>query len=300
MSVSKVAPSGMSTLSGAEVLAILRRGNTFDRAILTPLSFRDRRIGWVRASFAEALSRYSDVFRATEMSLEWRSDSLDFEERSAVLRDVLWALRALPGFGRWNDEDGALYDVTGAIVARVPRCAIAPLGLRSCGAHINGFFRTDDGPRMWIAERHARNSDFGGMFDTLAGGFISFESSPDKTAENEAFDEAGLDASRFGDARTVGTIKGVRDLGNGVAPYCVHCYDVEFAGGEIPANRDGEVAAFHAFDMPTLMAGLRADRFKFNAVPVVVDWLVRHGLVSQTDPARPSLLRELQIWDPDE
>jgi hypothetical protein len=63
-------------------------------------------------------------------------------------------------------------------------------------------------------------------------------------------------------------------------PEVEYTYEMELAEGEEPRPGDGEVAEFRLWGVEEVVAALRRGEFKPNSAVVVVDFLVRHGVVT--------------------
>jgi hypothetical protein len=62
-------------------------------------------------------------------------------------------------------------------------------------------------------------------------------------------------------------------------------FDLEVPADFIPRNTDGEIAEFHAMPAREAVARVRdGDDFKFNVNLVVIDFALRHGLITPDEP----------------
>jgi hypothetical protein len=66
------------------------------------------------------------------------------------------------------------------------------------------------------------------------------------------------------------------------------CYDLELPDGFTPVNQDGEIAEFFLWPIAKVAEVVSETRaFKFNCNLVIIDFLLRHGLI---DPHHPDYL----------
>ena len=89
-------------------------------------------------------------------------------------------------------------------------------------------------------------------------------------------------------AVAVGAISYRHQTEEGYKPDVQFCYDLELPRDFVPHNTDGEIESFHLMpieEVAEIVAGTRD--FKFNCNLVVIDFLVRHGIL---DPSRPDYL----------
>jgi hypothetical protein len=62
-------------------------------------------------------------------------------------------------------------------------------------------------------------------------------------------------------------------------------YDVELPLGFVPIPLDGEVESFQCLDMDTILSLVLGQNFKPEAMVVMVDFFMRHGLLNpDTEP----------------
>ena len=73
------------------------------------------------------------------------------------------------------------------------------------------------------------------------------------------------------------------------------CYDLELPRDFTPKNTDGELVAFTLEDARDVIARVRdSDDFKFNVNLVLIDFALRHGLISPDDPEYLDLVTGLR------
>ena len=66
----------------------------------------------------------------------------------------------------------------------------------------------------------------------------------------------------------------------------MYVYDLIIPQDFTPIPNDGEVEAFSLMQMEEIIkiVSYSPDRFKFNCNLVIIDFLIRHGLIQNTDP----------------
>ena len=72
---------------------------------------------------------------------------------------------------------------------------------------------------------------------------------------------------------------------DGLNRHILHCFDLELPGDFVPRPVDGEVAEFLL--LPAVEAAHIVEtsrRFKFNCPLVIIDFLIRHGLIAPEHP----------------
>lgn len=67
----------------------------------------------------------------------------------------------------------------------------------------------------------------------------------------------------------------------------MYLYDLEVSPDTVLAPQDDEVEAFHLWDMAQVKRALFAGEFKTNCTLVLIDFFVRHGVITEDDTAGP-------------
>ena len=240
--------------------------------------------GWIRPAFAAHLRAFPALFAVDETAV--RSPALPGPELSARLGE---AAEGLAGQGLVPPLLGEPYPVTAggrdAAIATVDRALAAYLGLRSFGQHLNGFVRQDGRIMMWIARRARDRLIFPGALDNMVAGGLPAGVALWDNLLKECEEEAGMPADLARRARPVGVLSYNRVAERGFRPDVLYCYDIELPATFSPRNTDGEVEAFMLLPIEEVAEIVRdSDEFKLNCNLVVIDFLVRHGLIGPEDP----------------
>ena len=244
------------------------------------------RVGRLRPGFAEALLGNPAVFVAEGGGVALHPRLAGFEARSAALLEVV---RGLVRDGVVAHEHGERYAVTvdrpEQALCVLDRAAAAHFGIRAFGQHVNGFVRRVDGLHMWIGRRARDRRNWPGRLDNLAAGGLPFGIPLGANLAKECWEEAGVPAGLARQARAVGVVTYAHASGAGFKPDVLYCYDLELPGDFAPRCMDGEVEAFELLPLPEVAALVRdTTEFKPNCNLVVLDFLVRHGVVGPEHP----------------
>lgn len=261
-------------------------------------------LGWVRPSFAEALTAASQeitgadpgCFQWVDQVIHWQADALDQAERSALLARICVLLHQrdiLPA------PQGELYPVT-PMRRDQARCLIdrayAPFfGTRAFGQHLNGFVRTPEGLELWVARRAANRRHYPNQLDNTVAGGLPHGLSLVENLRKECHEEAGLSTEISARARPVSAISYCRATRAGLKPDLIYCYDLELPPELTPVCTDGEVAAFERWTIEQVMQTVReTEDFKLNCNLVIIDFLIRHGYITPDDPDYIELICRLR------
>ena len=187
---------------------------------------------------------------------------------------------------RWRDE---AFDVRatpdGPALAQLDRGAVPCFGVLSQGAHLNGLVRRAGETWLWVSRRAADRLMDPGKLDHLAAGGVTAGHTPDETLRKEAGEEAGLPAELLRDARRAATLAYVTERPEGLRRDVLHCYDVDLPESFTPRAVDGETESFELWPLRQVLDRVRrTDDFKFNVNLVLIDLLLREGLVNPAGP----------------
>jgi isopentenyldiphosphate isomerase len=282
----------------------IRACNNHDPTGYRPFRVAGQTVGSIGPAFAERLARDgAGVFHVTEDAVTLDPALGGPDTRSAAVDGVLRELAADGVITGWRDEPypvaplGAMPPVADPLL-QMERAAVPLFGIRAFGVHMSGFVRRPDGLHLWVARRAADKETYPGMLDnTVAGGQPVGIGLRDNLVK-ECAEEAGIPADIAGRAIPVGVIAYVyREPGPGgfdlLKPDVQFCYDLELPADFAPRNTDGEIDEFFLWPIERAAATVRdtAD-FKFNCNLVIIDFLLRHGVI--TPETEPDYLRLCQ------
>jgi len=260
--------------------------NAHDLAKFRPLLVEGRQIGWVRHDIARRLAGFPETFRLTgdaTISLHPALDST--EARSEAVDEVARALARDFGMPKMRGERYPVAPRWGeAPVMTIDRGVVSVFGVRAYGVHVNGVVRRPDGLHLWIGRRAADKPVAPNKLDNMvAGGQPAHLGLMDNLVK-EAAEEADVPEALARTARPVGAICYCLEDQWGLKPDVMFCYDLEVPEGFTPRNTDGEISSFQLLPIAEVAARVKdGDEFKFNVNLVILDFLLRHGLLSPDD-----------------
>jgi 8-oxo-dGTP pyrophosphatase MutT (NUDIX family) len=170
----------------------------------------------------------------------------------------------------------------------VERFAAALFGITSRGAHLVAYRNDESGMKVWIPRRSAHLYTSPGMLDTTVAGGIKSGVTPFQTIVEEAAEEASLPEALIRQrAQCRGVISHMGITGDDfpgekglVTPDFVYVYDLELPQDVIPRPHDDEVSSFTLMTVEELGAALLREEFKPDSAAVLVEFLIRHGLIT--------------------
>ncbi len=228
-------------------------------------------VGWVKPAFAAKLAECPEL----------RADADGVTLADGAALPVIARRLSDAGCYRWRRE---AFDIRaepgGTVLALLDRGALPSFGVVAVGVHVNGLVRRDDGLHVWVARRAADKLLDPGKLDHIVAGGVPAGLTPTETLVKEAAEEAAIPASLAAQAVPVAVISYAMERAEGLRRDHLHCYDLELPEDFCPVAADGEVEAFELWSIGRVMQTVRdTDDFKFNVNLVLIDLLLREGLI---------------------
>jgi 8-oxo-dGTP pyrophosphatase MutT (NUDIX family) len=165
------------------------------------------------------------------------------------------------------------------------RAAISLFGLPAFGVHLNGFVGRGKDMKMWVAERAHDKPIEPGKYDQIVAGGQPADLSIEENLAKECEEEAHIDAETVAKAVAVSAITYMMERPEGLRCDILYNYDLELDPSFTPVNTDGEVHSFHLWPLEQVRDVVHdTDDFKFNCSLVVIDFLIRHGVITPEHP----------------
>ena len=268
--------------------------NTASTTDYIPFKIEEQQTGWVKPDFARHLSAWPDIFILGDNSLQL-AEILDFKTRSEAVDQVIRKLIQKNVIRTYLDEP---YPVTAGdrsrAVMTIDRSAVPHFGLRSFGQHLNGYVRKNDGIHLWIARRAKDRYIAPGKLDNMVAGGLPWHITLQQNLIKECAEEAGMDEFLTRQAVPTGTISYLAESEKGIKPDTLYCYDIELADDFTPVCTDGEVESFELMPARKVLEIIRdTEDFKLNCNLVIIDFLIRHGLLDPDQTGYAELVSSL-------
>ncbi|KAI0407813.1 hypothetical protein F4802DRAFT_551345 [Xylaria palmicola] len=179
----------------------------------------------------------------------------------------------------------------------IERFAAPLFGILLQGAHMIAYVRsraTEDDcgviSGLWIPRRAKHLFSSPNMLDATVAGGIAASTTALETIIKEAGEEASLPPELVRTrVRSTGLLTYVSstDAIHGwpgesglLCPGIVYTYDIELPEDVVPKPHDGEVASYNLMSVGDVQAALLNNEFKPDAAVVVVDFLIRNGVIT--------------------
>jgi hypothetical protein len=208
------------------------------------------------------------------------------EALSAAVDGVVEALVAEGLVPKWRNEFFAVAPRWGdAPHFNLDRGAVGFFGVRAYGVHLNGYRRAGDRLLLWIGRRAPDKKVAPDKLDNLVAGGIGADHGLWATLVKEAQEEAAMPEALVARAVPVGAVAYRMETEGGLRDDVLFNYDLAVPAEFEPRNTDGEFVDFTLMDAGAVLARVRdGDDFKFNVNLVLIDFAVRHGVVTPDDP----------------
>jgi 8-oxo-dGTP pyrophosphatase MutT (NUDIX family) len=259
------------------------------RGCYRPLVVDGEPVGWLDDRRARRLAGFTDVFTVDDRQLSFLPALATPAQRTLELERVARTLAREGLLTAWRNERYAVAARPGGAPRfEIERAAARYLGVHTFAAHVNGLVHAAEGTRMWLARRSPRKAIDPGLLDNLVGGGIAAGSSVQATLVKEAWEEAGVAAAIAGTACSLGAVHVCRAQPDGLQRETIFVHDLWLAADFVPACQDAEaldhrrVALVEAAKLAANGDG--PDVVTADASLVIVDCLIRHGLIAADSP----------------
>jgi len=272
----------------------IRACNAFDPARFRPFVVEGQTVGAVAHDLVPRLLAFENMFVDDGRSLAM-VHFRDFEARSTAMEIVLKELADEGRIGGWRNEPFRVSTDFGAPpLLRMERAGAPLFGVTSYGVHVNGFVRTSKGIAMWVGRRSPTKPNYPNMLDNLCAGAIAFGMGVGETLIKEAHEEASIPSSIAARAVPVGAIRYCCEGDGGLRPDVLFVHDLELPADFVPKPSDGEIAEYMLWPIVDVARRVRDTfDFKFNCNLVVIDFLIRRGLIAADAPDYLALVEGL-------
>ncbi|EOD18863.1 hypothetical protein EMIHUDRAFT_209487 [Emiliania huxleyi CCMP1516] len=246
-----------------ELLAAVQRCNSYALREFTPLLVGDEQVGWLNPTVLEERSEFAAALELVEDGVIPRS-KLRHE-----LQDVH------PFSAGFVAAGGGV-----APVLRMERASMIYFGVPSYGVHVNGW------------------ATYPGLLDQMVAGGQPTALTFDENVRKECEEEASLPPEVIAAIEPAGSVSYRYATPKGLSTKVLMTHDVEMPQGLQrvahlaltsrfqPLCSDGEVEQFRLLPIAEVLRSLREDLpvWKPNSALVAIDFLVRHRLVSESEP----------------
>ena len=265
----------------------IARCNNADLRQFEPWFVGPERAGYIHRDVAPELAAKPKLFSHRDGA--WHLDpALDTPpKRTAAMHEFALELRAQGRFGRqWRDEAYAVtWEFTRPPLLLLERGAVPTFGVRAYGPHMTGFVRKRDGLHIWVPRRSYSKPTFPGELDNTVAGGQPAALGLHENLVKECAEEASIPRALAEQAKAVGFVTYWNQSGPQLKPDVMTCFDLELPEEFTPSANDGEVHGFELWPVQRVFETVRdTTEFKYNCNLVLIDFFLRHGMLSADDP----------------
>lgn len=275
-------------MSAKSFLRVVDRCNNFllpgsSKQNCIPFCIGDRQVGIIRPNVLPHLQEYPEIFIISPSCVTLSDDFKTPKERSDQIHNVLTELRkqkVLVTLNGWRNERFDIRSTSNEkALMEVERSGVCLFGAISYGVHINGYTYKDGQMMMWIARRSSTKPTYPNMLDNMCAGGLASGLGVRKCAVKECEEEASIPAHLTDKLKGAGCVSYILEDKRGIFPECEYLFDLELPSDFEPVNADGEVSTFELMTMDEVKDAIVSDDFKPNSALIVLDFLIRHGVV---------------------
>ena len=239
------------------------------------------KVGWIRPEDLPLFEQSPELFAVESERVVLLGEPSSPKERFAQLDAVLRQWRDQGHITGWRDEHYLISNDEGTPLFSVERSATALLGVLNLGVHLNGFVKCTDGIWLWMARRARNRPRYPGKLDQMVAGGMTAYQSPQQVMKRECQEEAGVPMTLAETLKSVGLVTLCHHNSKGqLRREILYTYDLELPETFQPCNQDGEVEEFQLMPIAEVVRLVaETDEIKTNCNLVVLDFLVRHGVL---------------------
>lgn len=269
-----------------------------DPARFRPFAVAGETVGAVTHALARRLAAFPEVFETSAGSVALHPRLETVQARTRAVAGALEALRRTGDVGPDRGEPFPVVRAWGeAPRLLLDRSAVSLFGVRAFGVHVNGYVVEDGRLHVWVARRSRRVHVQPGHLDHVVAGGQPHGLGLEENLEKECREEASIPPRLARRAVLAATLSYRLDTERGLKRDTLFAYDLELPPAFVPRSADGEVERFERWPAAEVLDTLRReDVFKFNVGPVILDFLLRRGVLGSGDPEHGRVVRALDAF----
>ncbi|MEQ8509475.1 MAG: DUF4743 domain-containing protein [Rhodospirillaceae bacterium] len=275
--------------------------NTYRLSEFVPFLADGQCVGWIQHAFAKVLAEYSDIFVVTNQSVTISENLQSIEERNAAINALTQDWIAA---GWISKLLGETYPVRRTWASRdhftIDRALVPLFGTRAYGVHLNGYVKKSGRFYLWIGTRNGDRHVEPNKLDNMVAGGQPVGLSLRQNLIKECNEEATIPATLVSKAIATGTVSYCFEDPLGLKADTLFCYDLAVPEDFTPENQDGEISGFQLMPIEEVLLIVReSTAFKFNVSLVILDFAIRHGVISpDSEPDYEEILAGLHSDSP--
>ncbi len=270
--------------------------NHFNQKKAYPFYVEQMQIGWIKHDNACTLAKWGNEFLFDGSGITLNPVFSDYETRTQFMAHITSELRKSGDISAWQGETyNIAYPFSAQPAFALDRGATSYFGVPSFGTHLNGYTIRNKELYIWVAKRSRMLSFAPGKLDNIAAGGLPASQTPKNNMIKEAWEEAKLVRSVVNQATDSGYVSYLMESDNGITPDTMFVYDLEMDTDTKPQINGDEVDCFECLPARQVYDLVKqTDDFKYNTSLVMIDFLIRKGVIRQNEPTYQQLCAGLR------
>ncbi len=259
----------------------VQRCNRRDLRRYVPFSVEGTQYGWLTPERAAVLLNHRSVFQPAAGGVALNPLLTTVKARSKAIADITPDLVATGLFSKPRGELYAVRNMWSAAPAfRIDRALNPNFGLRAYGVHVNGIVQKRWQPYLWIGTRAETLLVEPGKLDNMVAGGQPADLSLMENVIKECDEEAHIPRRIARTAKPTGVITYSFEAPEGLRADTLFCYDLVMPALVKPQPSD-ESMGYELMPVSKVLRLVRSSElFKFNVNLVIIDFAIRHGLLT--------------------
>ena len=264
----------------------IQRCNQYPKDEFLPFYIGDTCFGLTHKDHVSHLLKWPEVFDTNGSGLYLNPELNTPELRTEAVNKVVRKLYEQGVIDSWVGEQYSISThFQSESLMLIERAAVAFLGVRGYGIHMNGLVRKDDDVYVWVAVRSKSKPFWPGMLDQMVAGGQPEGISLIDNLVKEAEEEADIPKDVANTATYEGEIHYCAATHRGLNNDGIFIYDLWFDEDFVPQNTDGEVESFELISINKMAEIVEhTEQFKDNCNLVNIDLLLRLGIIDEAHP----------------
>ena len=260
----------------------ISRCNQYDLKEFIPWRISGKTVGYVHKKHAKYLEAFPKIFVAMSDHFALSDTLVDPRNRTVAIEAMLKILRAkYPKLRKLNEKYAVKENVNGKTLMEIDRGAADFFGILNTGVHLNGISNSHENKKMWVATRSEQRKTFPGELDNMVAGGQPSNITRQENVIKECYEEASIPEDLAKASEPKGFVSYNMQAGTTLRRKILYVYDLYLPNSFIPLPNDNEVKKFDLVPIHTVMEIVKnhPHAFKYNCNLVILDFLIREGLI---------------------
>lgn len=230
-----------------------------------------------------------EIVNLLKKEISMKNGSFYVDSKTLNLIVLQWKNKNL--ISNWRNELHQVNNFT------IERSVLNLFGFKHYGCHLTAYVGSVDA--VWVAKRSPEKQTWPGMLDSTVGGAMMPGQTPMETIIRESWEEASivdLNIKAAGCISYTMYYDGPSSV-SGLSPEVQYVFDLQVSKEFIPKPMDGEVSSFELISTQNCLELLVAKKFKPNSALVLIDFFIRHGVISSEEQEYQKLVCSLHQFN---